>query len=238
MAIDKFSINPGQLPSLKHTISSTENFTVPVGVQYMYILAAGGGGNTGAGANTIYGGNVPGQAGGGSGGVAQAFVRVTPGETLVCVVGGQGGTTSVTCTGAFPFRLQGNGGTNGSTTSPDGAQVVGAAGTVSISPQALSFANTGIAILPTVTIGLGSAPNYSGAGLVNTTGNAGLTGGGTGNAIGGTGLAGTPTGTGGAGITGISNTSAGGTGGGGAGGPVAVGGTPAVGGSGAIRIYY
>jgi len=228
MAIDKFSINPGSLPILRHSFTTSGTLTVPAGINYMYILAAGGGGNQGAGDNAgIYGNFQAGTAGGGAGGVAQGWVRTVPGETITYAIGAAAGATTVSTAGDFPFSFIGGAGASGS------GNTAGAAGTVTLNSQALQFVNAGLGTLPTTTIGLGSAPNYSGAGGSGV----GLAGGGGGGSTGGRGLAGTPNSFGGAGITAISNTGTGGTGGGGGGGPYN-GGAVAQGGIGAVRIYY
>jgi hypothetical protein len=229
MAIDKFSVTPGSLPILRHSFTSSGTLTVPAGINYMYILAAGGGGNQGAGSNEgIYGNFSPGNAAGGSGGVAQGWVRTIPGETLTYAIGAATGSTTVSTAGEFPFSFVGGGGASGA------GNTSGAAGTTSSTQQALQFVNAGLGTLPTTTITLGTAPHYSGAGGSGV----GLSGGGgAGNAVGGRGLSGLPNSTGGSGITEISNTGAGGVGGGGGGG-VYNGGPQNPGGAGAVRIYY
>jgi hypothetical protein len=234
MAINKFSVAPGALPTLRYNFTSSGTLTVPAGVNYMYILAAGGGGNASTGGFGFYGNFAAGSAGGGSGGVAQGWVRVVPGETLTYTIAASQGVTTISSAGDFPFRFQGNAGGNGST-SGEGGQTVGTAGTASISAQALQFVNAGLGTLPTTTIGLGTAPHYSGAG----NGTAGLAGGGIATGTGGTGLAGVPTAQGGAGISEIATTINGGVGGGGGGGTCPTNGaTVGVGGAGAVRIYY
>jgi hypothetical protein len=227
MAIDKFSVAPGALPVLRYSFTSTGTLEVPAGINYMYIMAVGGGGNQGQGDNNaIYGGFQAGTSGGGGGGVAQSWVRTVPGETITYVIGAATGATTVSTAGDFPFSLIGGGGASGV------MNTNGAAGTATINAQALQFVNAGLGTLPTTTIGLGSAPNYSGAGGAGV----GLTGGG-GTPVGGRGLSGVPNSFGGAGVTAISNTGAGGSGGGGAGGTYN-GGPVSQGGIGAVRIYY
>lgn len=233
MAVNKSSVAPGSLPTLRYNFTSSGTLTVPAGVNYMYIMAAGGGGNASGGGSGFYGNFVTGSAGGGSGGVAQGWVRVVPGETLTYTIGASQGATSISSAGDFPFRFQGNAGGAGSTNG-EGGQTQGTAGTTTFSPQALQFVNAGLGTLPTTTINLGSAPHYSAAG----TGSA-LAGGGIGSGTGGSGLSGTPSAAGGAGISAIATTIDGGVGGGGGGGVASSPGqTVGVGGIGAIRIYY
>jgi hypothetical protein len=234
MAVNKFSVAPGALPTLRYSFESSGTLVVPAGVNYMYIMAAGGGGNASSGGFGFYGNFVAGSAGGGSGGVAQGWVRVVPGETLTYTIAAQGGATSISSSGDFPFTFSGNGGGTGSTDG-GGTNTVGAAGTTTFSPQALQFVNAGLGTLPTTTIGIGSAPHYSG----NGSGVAGLAGGGIGSGTGGRGLSGAPTGAGGAGINAVGGTRNGGIGGGGGGGPTPNQNDPVgIGGQGAIRIYY
>ena len=235
MAIDKFSVAPGSLPILRQNITSTGSFVVPAGVTYMYILAAGGGGNASGGGSTSYGGFLTGNAGGGSGGTAQGWVRTVPGDTLAITIGAAGGATNINSTGDFPFSFTGNGGGSGST-DQGGSQSNGTAGTTSIVAQALQFINAGLGTLPTTTIGIGTAPHYSAAGGAGT----GLAGSGAqGNGNGGTGLSGTPSFPGGSGISAKSEGINGGVGGGGGGGTRPDTGSPqGLGGQGAVRIYY
>jgi hypothetical protein len=233
MAVNKFSVAPASLPTLRYNLTTSGTLVVPAGVNYMYILAAGGGGNATNGGTGVYGFFLAGNAQGGSGGVANGWVRVVPGETLTYSIGAAGGSTTISSSGDFRFSFTGGGGGDGST-NQQGGNANGAAGTSSSTATAIQFINAGLGTLPTTTINLGTAPHYSAAG----SGGGGLTGGG-GASTGGPGLAGAPSFAGGSGISELSAGINGGVGGGGAGGtkPEANS-TRGLGGIGAIRIYY
>ena len=230
MAVNKFSVAPASLPTLRYNFTTSGTLVVPAGVNYMYILTAGGGGGAGNGSTAPYGNFIPGSAGGGSGGVANGWVRTVPGDTLTYTIAAAGGSSTISSSGDFPFSFTGGPGNGGGSNTP------GTGGTTSSVAQALQFINAGLGVLPTTTIGIVTAPHYSGAGGAGV----GLAGGGaTGDGAGGIGLAGTPTFPGGSGISEKSNSVNGGVGGGGGGGAknsaeTVVG----TGGIGAIRIYY
>lgn len=88
------------------TISSTQSWTVPVGVRSITIFCAGGGGSSGLNGDWTYASRATG--GGGGGYVNTQTVSVTPGQVLTCTIGNggpaptgtlangnSGGTTSV-----------------------------------------------------------------------------------------------------------------------------------------------
>lgn len=91
----KAFIYPSDFPlrgAVSYQTAGTFNWVVPVGVTKVLVTVQGGGGGGG-------GANQPGAAaGGGAGGYSEGLVSVTPGETIVVIVGagGTGGTATPT----------------------------------------------------------------------------------------------------------------------------------------------
>jgi len=75
-------------PSLRATINSTSNWTVPAGVNAILFFLAGGGGGGSAKSSGV----VSGSSGGAAGGVLVRAISVTPGSTIgiTCGAGGTG----------------------------------------------------------------------------------------------------------------------------------------------------
>jgi hypothetical protein len=215
--VSQAPFDAGGLISHSQTLTTSGNFTVPAGVELLYVVGAGGGQagftSNGSGASIVIGGT------GGVGTIPQTYpVIVTPGQVISYTIGaggtggngGQGGTTTFNSTiplsfvGGLPGYIGVPGGAGGSNSN-------GSAGMNSI---------------------------YASGGIAGVTGGGAVAGGGGGGGGFGTGGAG-----GNQNVTGLSaaaNTSAGG-GGGGQGGPTGssagnhAGGN---GGSGQIVLYW
>ncbi len=123
-------------PTLKATINSTSNWTVPAGVNaILFFLAGGGGGGSAKGS-----GNVSGSSGGASGGLLVRAISVTPGSTIgiTCGAGGTGasaGTDSNGGPGGASYLSAGNtlfgvNGANQYTTNAGFANHTGSSGSV------------------------------------------------------------------------------------------------------------
>lgn len=101
---DIFSQGALNAPTLRATINTTSNWTVPAGVKaIMFVLAGGGGGGSSRGNATNGGG------GGGGGGVHARVIPVQPGGTVAIAVGSGG-------TGALANAGDTNGGSGGNST--------------------------------------------------------------------------------------------------------------------------
>lgn len=109
---DRTSWQPVLAPSGIQRFTANGNFTVPSGVQTVYVTAIGGGGGGGGGAG-YYNGGSAGAGGGGAGRSAiKVPVQVTPGSIIPVTIGSAG----VRGTGGGPGGVGQNGG-NGGTTS-------------------------------------------------------------------------------------------------------------------------
>jgi hypothetical protein len=108
------------VPTLRTTINTTSNWTVPAGVKAILLVAAGGGGGSGQNmAGT-------GSSGGGGGGVAVKALPVTPGSTVGITIGAggtanaynasnsaKGNTGGTTQVNISTLSIRANGGTGG-----------------------------------------------------------------------------------------------------------------------------
>jgi hypothetical protein len=85
-------------PTLKATINTTSNWTVPAGVNAIFFALAGGGGGGSSRGNASSGGS----SGGAAGGLLVKAIQVTPGQVLAitCGAGGTGAAAGTDTNGA------------------------------------------------------------------------------------------------------------------------------------------
>jgi hypothetical protein len=170
---------------------------VPPNITEVEVHCWGGGGNGGTGSGS---GLLGGGGGGGGGGYVTHVYPVSAGQVLSITVGGNGGTSSVSCPAQSPTSpISATGGSSGSP-GPGGAGGSGGSGTYSIAPgisTSSTFAASGGSggagspnysyPLPSVGGGGGAAGSWLGTG---GNGGAGYAYGATGGGIGGPGITG------------------------------------------------
>lgn len=243
------------------TFNSNSTFTVPAGVNLVYIVGAGGGGGGGGGLTPVAGSPSGGSGGGGGGGgslPSEAVpLTVTPAAVLTVTIGAGGGGGAIGVAGSaggnsafgtvvFPGALGGGiaapvgGGASGT--------AGGAGGSNSLAWAYTAGGNGGAGGNVGVNGSAGSTGQRSRTSIGSAGGgggvNAGGSGGGGGGGGGGAGFSTNGAGGGGGGVTGgggnpaSANTGGGGGGGGGGRGNGGVGGAGGAGGSGKIIVYW
>lgn len=237
--IDTTTVSVGALTLRQQYTSSSGNFTVPAGVNFLYVRAAGGGGGGGGASGKDY---VGGQNGGGGGaGTIEGFVivPVTPAQVIAYVVGagGAGGAGGLRTT-------QGSNGSVGSNTTFGsytfyganfGAGGVSSGGAAGIGGVAFGLLYTTAGPGGTASAGASGEASFAGAGGVGGTGPGGSGGGGGAGSKSAGGNGGSTSG-----APGTAGTSGSGGGGGnsGSGGGSDTGGAGGTGGAGYIDIFY
>lgn len=165
---------PQRNNTVSYTSAGTYNWTVPTGVNYVFVrLVGAGGGSPGGNGNVTYSGG-----GGGSGGYSEGWVAVTPGQNITIVVGAggsasgntngaQGGAGGSTSFGSSLSALGGGGGNIGSTSCAGGTAGIGSGGSLNLWG---AYGGDGNPQNANVQGGQGAASAFGGGGRTSTNG--------------------------------------------------------------------